>query len=130
MRDGFDLIFVRICKVKLSGVCVRICKVKLSWVFEGTDLIYNFKILENYQIKNLVGLDFSFPAISHKILVVKRSATISHEILVVIHSTTKYGYLVARRKTQWTEKKLAVRHSATKNGYLVVHKKFQWIEKS
>ena len=109
MWDGFDLIFVRICKVKLSGVCVRICKVKLSWVFEGTDfiyklvfesidLIYNFKILGNYQIKNSVGLDFSFLAISHKIIAVIHSATVSHKTLAIIHSTTKYGYLVAYRK--------------------------------
>ena len=98
MRDGFDLIFVRICKVKLSRVCVRIYKVNLSWVFEGIDfiyklvfesidLIYNFKILANYQIKNIVGLDFFFPAISHK-------------ILAIIHSTIKYGYLVAHKKNQ------------------------------
>ena len=82
--------------LEFAKVCVRICKVKLSWVFKGTDfiyklvfesidLIYNFKILANYQIKNLVGLDFFFLAISHK-------------FLAIIHSTIKYGYLVAHWK--------------------------------
>ena len=96
MRDGFDRIFVRICKVKLSWVfkCIDFI---YKLVFESIDLIYNFKILANYQIKNLVGLDFSFPAISHKNLAVRHSATVSHKILAIIHTTIKYRYLVAHK---------------------------------